>query len=168
MPRNIIDAVSILMSVAFTALIPGAAKAQTTSPTETDKCEKYRSQSVPRFKVVRKTRIGSGSALLLFVTIAPVGVDRNRLIALSCQLGIDHSVENELFVWILDNERAAKHYNPQGEGNDRATASAVVGLYGFSRRQGGPAYGQSLEWRPNRANRQVIHIDLGPPPEKAD
>jgi hypothetical protein len=131
---------------------------------EKDDCLKYQKTQVPLYRVARESR--TDSALTLFISIAPAQTDRDSLLALSCQLGRDHVAQDALFVWILDNYRAAKRYNPQGEGNDRSTASSFVGLYGFSRQPGG-TYGQTLEWQPNRADRgSLVHIDLGPPPKK--
>jgi hypothetical protein len=131
---------------------------------EKDVCLKYQKRQVPRYRVARESR--TNTTQTLFISIAPAQTDRDSLVALSCQLGRDHIAQDALFVWILDNYRAAKRYNPQGEGNDRSTASSFVGLYGLSR-QLGRTYGQTLEWRPNRAERgRLVHIDLGPPPKK--
>lgn len=141
-------------------------KAQTSS--ETDTCQKYLPSIIPKFKIVRETRKMTKSSLVLFVSVLPSDATRNRLIAVSCQLGKKYASEQNLFVWILDSERAAKKFNPQGEGNDTETNLAYLGLYGFSR-EPGKAHGQSLEWKPDPLNfKRLVHIDLGPPPKRPD
>lgn len=138
--------------------------AQITS--EMDTCEKYPPEIAPKFRIVRETRKMTESSLVLFVSVARGGATRNHLVALSCQLGRKYSSEENLFVWILNSERAAKKFNPQGEGNDRQTNVAYLGLYGFSR-ETKHAYGQSLDWRPDSLHPdRLVHIGLGPPPER--
>jgi hypothetical protein len=130
-----------------------------------DSCERFRSQPVPKFRIARKNKLGLKPGLVLYVSISPSDRDRDKLIAVSSQLGRKYATEESLFVWILDSNRAAKRYNPQGEGNDRATNSAYVGLYAFVRDDG--AGNQSLDWRSDPSNRgRLAHIDLGLPPDK--
>jgi hypothetical protein len=136
---------------------------QTISP-EIDDCSKYQSRRIPKFKVVRKVRTGPNS-LALFISISPAQTDRDDLITPSCHLGRLYAEAGTLSAWILDSKNAAKRYNPQGEGNDRSTESAVIGLYGFSK-EPGKSYGQAFEWRQERSNRNsLVHIDLGAPPQ---
>jgi hypothetical protein len=127
---------------------------------EKESCERYASFKVPKFKVIRKSRPYSLPGLQLFVSILPSDVERDKLIALSCHLGKEYAREKMLSVWILDSEKAAKHFNPQGEGNDRATNSARRVLYGFDHQDG--AGSQSLQWTPDPNNRaRMIVVDLG-------
>ena len=158
--RFLILTVVLVLGLTFTP----SSKAQITS--EKDTCEKYPRDAAPKFKVVRRTRKLAASSLVLFVSAAPRDATRDRLVALSCALGRKYSSEERLFAWILATERAAKRFHPQGEGNDRQTNLAYLGLYGFSR-EPGDAYGQSLDWKPNPLQPEhLVHIDLGPPPER--
>jgi hypothetical protein len=64
-------------------------------------------------------------------------------------------------IWIFDNSRAAKRYNPQGEGNDTPTALAMRGSYSFSREEND----QALTWWPNPQDRcRYAKVTLGAPP----
>lgn len=136
------------------------------------RCEAYRDKKPPRYRVARRIiRKGSANSAAptenvgeLYVSVAPADFERDKLLSLGCQLGYQYSSQQSLFVWIFDDHHAAKHFNPQGEGNDRRTNLARRALYGFSRNPG-PAFGQSLDWQPDRADPKVwVHIDLGPPP----
>lgn len=99
----------------------------------------------------------------MFVSVDPKKVSRNNLLALSCKLGADHANEEKFFVFILDTHRAARRFNPQGEGNDRKTNLAYRGSYGFWRDNANA--GQSLGWKPDRFDPdRWIEIDLGAPP----
>jgi hypothetical protein len=130
-----------------------------------DSCERLQSQPVPKFRFARKNKLGLKPGLVLYVSISLSDRYRDKLIAVSCQLGRKYATEESLFVWILDSNRAAKRYNPQGEGNDRETNSVYVGLYAFVREDG--AGNQALDWRSDPSNRDRLdHIDLGPPPDK--
>lgn len=132
---------------------------------EKDSCERLRSQPVPKFRIARKEKLGLKPGLVLYVSISPSDRDRDKLIAVSCQLGRQYATEDRLFVWILDSNRAAKRYNPQGDGNDRATNSSYIGVYSFLRDDA--AGNQTLDWRSDPRNRDRLdHIDLGPPPDK--
>lgn len=133
---------------------------------ESDSCEKYSADVAPRFKVVRETRKMTKSSLVLFVSVAPSDTTRNRLVALSCELGRKYAAEENVFVWILDSKRAAKRFNPLGAGTSGQTYLSYRGLYGFSR-EPGSAYGQSLSWKPDRNDpNHWVEIDLGPPPKR--
>jgi hypothetical protein len=152
----------IAASAVFALRTTPAFKAQVL--TEKESCESYLSHEIPRFKLIRKSRPYSKPGLQLFVSISPSNVDRDKLIAMSCRLGKQYAHEHALSVWILDSDRAAKRYNPQGEGNDRVTASSFRALYGFDRENGTGS--QSLEWRPDPDNKaRLIHIDLGKAPQ---
>jgi hypothetical protein len=130
---------------------------------EKDSCDRYLSAAKPKFEIVRKEKTTLRPGLQLFVSIPLSEANRSGLLTVGCQIGRDYAREPSLFVWILSNKRAAQRYNPQGEGNDRATASSFVALYGFDRNNGGSE--QSLEWKPSPESPQhLIHIALGPPP----
>jgi hypothetical protein len=152
---------SIIAATATVDLVPDS---ETLPQVQNEKeaCEQG-SSKVPKFRVVRKRRPFSKPGLELFVRISPSEVDRDKLIALSCHLGREYAREEMLNVWILDSERAAKRYNPQGEGNDEATASSFRAFYGFHHESASGS--QSLEWKPDPNNRnRLIHIDLGAAP----
>jgi len=133
---------------------------------ESDTCETYLKQKPPKYRLARQfyTHTNYGSALHTFVSIDQKDVTRNKLFALSCKLGVDHANEEDFFVYILDTPRAARRFNPQGEGNDRQTNLADRGFYAFVRDRGN-AYGQSLTWKPDRDDPdRWVNIELGPPP----
>jgi hypothetical protein len=133
---------------------------------EKDSCERFRSQPIPKFRIVTKRNLGLKPGVEVFVSVSPSDRNREKLIVISCQLGRNYATEESLVAWILDSTRAAKRYNPQREGNDRATDASVVGVYSFIR---GVANGnQLLDWRPdpNKQDKR-LHIDLGPPPDKS-
>ena len=135
---------------------------------ESDTCETYLKQKPPKYRLARQfhTQTNYGSALHIFVSIDQKDVTRDKLLALSCKLGIDHANEENFFVFILDTHRAAKRFNPQGEGNDRQTNLADRAFYAFSRERG-DAYGQSLTWKPDRYDPdRWVNIELGRPPER--
>ncbi len=162
--RNCLLLITFLIAAtAVFVLRPSASDAQVLTETEKESCERYLSHKIPKFKIVRKSRPYSKPGLELFVSILPSEVERDNLIALSCHLGKEYARENVLSVWILDSERAAKHFNPQGEGNDKATASSRRALYGFDHENG--AGSQSIQWTPDPNKRaRMILIDLGVAP----
>jgi hypothetical protein len=134
-------------------------------PVETERCEVYAKQTVPKFHLAKKYRTHPKPGLVLFVSIAPSDVHQEKLLALVCKLGRDHAVEEALWVFVLDSYRAAKRFNPQGEGNDRQTALSYRAGYWFWRETGKDAH--SLDWWPDPYDRsRSIHIDLGNPPRR--
>lgn len=146
------------------SILAGAAGTRGQTSTVHDSCDSYLKLRKPQFRIVRKQRTTLKPGLELFVSVPPRDADRSGLLAVVCYLGQEFATETALFVWILDNQKAAGRYNPQGEGNDRETASAFRGLYGFNRDDGGS---QSFEWKPDPDKPQLlVHIDLGPPPRK--
>lgn len=152
----------LVASLAFGTPERGSQK----EPMERDDC-RAQHEGVPKYHVVRHYTTDLKRGLALFMDIATADVTREKLVALVCRVGTDHSQEQSLFVYIFDSKRAAKRFNPQGEGNDRQSNLEYRGLYWFSR-EPGKAYGQSLDWRPDRDDiNSWVHIDLGPPPQKA-
>jgi hypothetical protein len=135
--------------------------------TEKDTCEHYLQAKAPKFTIVRKQRTNlKEGALFLYISIAPPDATRDNMLAVACSIGKNHADEKALFVYIFDNLHAAKRYNPQGEGNDKATISSYLGMYGFSREDANSFQGLDL---PDPGNsRRLTHIDLGPPPIRQD
>lgn len=134
---------------------------------ESDSCEAYLKSKAPKHRIARQihTHTNHASALTMHVSIDQKDVTRDKLIALSCQLGVDHASEEHFFLFILDTFRAAKRFNPLGAGTSGQTNLSYRGLYGFSR-EPGSAYGQSLAWKPDRNDpNHWVEINLGPPPK---
>jgi hypothetical protein len=131
---------------------------------ESATCDSYLNQGVPKFHVERKFRTDLRPGLVLFVSVAPSDIHRERLLILSCPLGRKHAAESALYVWIFDSRAGGQRYNSGGEGNDEETTRSRRGLYGFSR-EGGKG-NQSLDWWPDRsAQDRLVHVDLGEPPK---
>lgn len=121
--------------------------------------------AVPRYRAAGRYRTDIKPGLVLFVSINPADVTRDKLIALVCKLGIDHAKEEVLRVHIFDSSRAAKKFDPLEEGNDRRTNLSYRADYSFAR-SAEFAHGQFLNWRPDRDDfEHWVHIDLGPPPK---
>jgi hypothetical protein len=155
----------LAFATAALALSIGTSVAAPQTITERDSCERHSSQPVPKFEVVRKRRMGLGPGLEIYVSSPQVEGSRDKLVELCCQLARNYAKEDALFAWILTNRRAAKRYNPQGEGNDQATASSFVAPCGFSRESG--KGDNSVEWKPDPTHpEQLVHIDLGLPPDR--
>ena len=150
-------------AIAFVLAVPSGGAAQKVE--EKDYCERYLKHEVPRFRVARKHRTEIKPGLVLFVSIAPSDVERDKLVALACKLGRDYANEEALYVWILDSYKAARRYSPQGEGNDRTTNLSFRASYGFFCDSGKCEH--SLDWWPDPLDRsRWVHIDLGEPPER--
>jgi hypothetical protein len=131
---------------------------------ESAQCKDYLSWKIPRFRVARKDISEDGSAVVLYISIAPSYIDREDLITLGCALGRQYADRDSLRVHIMDSYRAAKRFNPQGEGNDRQTNLSNRASYGFGRDTHGGTSGQYLDWRPSADEPGWNHIDLGPSP----
>lgn len=128
-------------------------------------CQSDQKHAAPRYRVAKKYRTDLKPGLVMFVSVAPSEIDRDKLIALACELGRKYLNEDRLSVWILDSYRAARRFHPQGEGNDRQTNLSRRALFGFSRENGDGE--QSLEWWPDPIDRnRRVHIDLGDAPRK--
>lgn len=126
-----------------------------------DSCNNYAREIPPKFRLAREIPNQAKQALILFVSVDPRDIAQDKLLSLTCSLGITYAKNQTLVVWILDNYHAAKYYNPQGEGNDRATNLAFRASYGFSRGDNS----QSLRWLPDpHDDASAVDIELGPPP----
>lgn len=158
-----------ILSICFlcgSSLVASQRAANRGKDKESDTCEAYLKREAPKYRIARQfhTHTNYESALFVFVSVNRSDVTRDKLLALSCKLGLDRANERDFFVYILDTPRAAKRFNPQGEGNDRQTNLADRGFYAFVR-DSGNAYGQSLTWKPDRDDPdRWINIELGPPP----
>lgn len=126
-----------------------------------DSCDAHLDDKVPQFRVASKFTNNRAQAVVIRVSIASVDVTQDKLIGLVCKLARDHVNERLLGVWILDDYRAAKRYNPQGEGNDEATDRSMRASYTFARSDNS----QSLTWWPDpRYRSKAITVKLGAPP----
>ena len=131
---------------------------------EKDTCDRYTSQPIPKFRVARKYRTEPDPGLSLFVSISPSAFQRDKLLALVCDLGRRHAEEESLYVFVLDSYKAASQYIV-GEGQDRETMLSPVVSYRF-RRNDGTGH-QSLDWLSDRYDDSTsVHIDLGEPPPR--
>lgn len=130
---------------------------------ESDSCGRYKAQPIIRYHIARKVRIKESRLVYLFISIDPEDVDRSKLLTLGCALGRKFSREWALAVYIFDNNKFAKSFNPQGEGNSDAAYRSNCGLYRFIRE--GQVTGQEMLLRSNPKSSDLdIRIDLGPPP----
>jgi hypothetical protein len=153
---------SLLVSVVLFAWAPSLA-AQGTS--EKDSCDRYTSQPIPKFRVAKKFRNEPKPGLSLFISISPSAFQRDKLLALVCDLGRRHAKEESLFVFVLNSYKAASQYNGSGEGEDYETMTSPLVFYAFLRHDG--TGNQSMAWSPDRYNASTrIHIDLGEPPPR--
>jgi hypothetical protein len=128
-----------------------------------DKCLEH-TKAPAKYRVAKQYRTDVRSGLVLFVSTDPVNLQPDKVLALVCALARLHAAEEFLSVYVLDDYRAAKKYNPNGEGNDRRTDLAFRGQYGFTRY---PANGlwQEFDWRAD-PDGPFVHVDLGAPPER--
>ena len=148
----------ILIGTLFLLAIPALCSAQITTH-----CEEHRGETVPKFKIERQFRGDRGPLLELFVSVSRKDISREAILALSCHIGQLHSSEPVLVVWIFDNRKAARAYNPQGEGNSRQIVSSLLGSYGFNKDATHRFH--SLEWYKVPGDpRSIEHIDFGMPP----
>lgn len=118
---------------------------------------------MPKFKIEREERGDRGPLLVLFISVSHSDINRNAIVALSCHLSRSYSSEQSVIAWIFDSKKAAKTYNPQGEGNSKDMLNSFIGDYGFSKNPPHPYH--SLAWYEVPGDPQSVqHIDLGPPP----
>jgi hypothetical protein len=128
---------------------------------ESSPCDRYSREKLPKFHLARQIRNESLHSIVLFISVATRDITQDRLLTLSCSLGKTYAKNETLVVWILDDRKAAKRYNPQGEGNDSATSLAYRASYSFSREKNDQSFG----WLPDRGNySSAVEIKLGPPP----
>lgn len=159
---SVFDAsVLVLFLFAFVVIVPVHAR----ESQQLANCQSYR-EEVPKYHVLRHYATDKKPGIILFVSVAPADVVRDKLVALGCKLGTDHADADNIFVHIFDSDGAAKKFNPAGEGNGRQINLSYRAFYSFSREKG-PAYGQSLTWRPDRNDpNRWLTVDLGPPPNR--
>ena len=124
-------------------------------------CESYRARTPPKFRVADHIRNENKRSTILFISVSPHEQTLDELLTLGCSLGRDYA-HNQIFtVFIFDDFRTAKRYNPQGEGNDSKMARSFLASYGFSREDD---Y-QTLTWfREPGNNSSLVEINLGPTP----
>jgi hypothetical protein len=143
----------------------GAPSIAAQGKSEKDTCDRYTSQPIPKFRVAKKYRNEPKPGLTLFVSISPSAFQRDKLLALVCDLGRRHAEEESLFVFVLNSYKAASQYNASGEGEDYETMISPLVLYAFLRRDG--TGNQGMDWYPDRDNASTsIHVDLGEPPPR--
>lgn len=124
-------------------------------------CDSYLRETPPKFRIAQQDRNESRRAVILQISLAPRDITQDKLLTLNCSLGRTYAKNQALVVWMFDDYRAAKRYNPQGEGNDNKTALAFRAIYGFIREDND----QSLTWWPIRGNDEsTVKIKLGSPP----
>lgn len=122
-------------------------------------CDNYLREKAPKFHLARQNQ--DNEFAILYISVASREITEEKLLTLSCSLGKTYARKQILVVWIFDNLRAAKHYNPQGEGNDAAMISALRASYGFGRKEND----HSLTWWPDRRNRdKTVDVKLAPLP----
>lgn len=128
---------------------------------ESDDCRKYLDREAPKFRIARKYKTGiTQPGLALYVSVASTEVTQEKLLSLACKLDRDYANRKSLFIWILDNYQSAKHFSPQGEGNDRATNLSFRASYGYFCE--GDKCKRSFDWWPDPVNRRrIVHVDLG-------
>jgi len=146
-----------VLLVAFMVL-PGGLRA---ADLRSDSCDSYSRQTPPKFRIARHDQNESLQIVSLFISVAPRDIAQDKLLSLGCSLGRTYAHNQALVVLIFDNYRAARRYNPQGEGNDEKMELAYRASYGFDRDD----KRQSLDWRPVRDNHESrVEINLGSPP----
>ena len=128
---------------------------------ESASCESYITKTPPKFRVADHIRNESKHSTILFVSVSPHERTLDKLLTLGCSLGRAYAHDQIFTVFIFDDFRTAKRYNPQGEGNDSKMARSFLASYGFSREDD---Y-QTFTWfREPGNNSSVVEIDLGSPP----
>lgn len=153
----------ILMLFACAGSLRAASQAKNPAK-EHDTCAAHATVRVPKHTIVRRLKLNEGRWLQLFVSVDPTRTNREDLIALGCALGRKFASKEGISAWILSDDDAARHYNPQGEGNSRAMVAALQGNYGFARDKDLTGQILSIRTDPNSSYLNV-EIDLGPPPE---
>ena len=149
--------ISLSMSIACAQEGPQVFKDQ-------DSCSAHSGVRIPKYRIARSIRPERKGNLVLFLSISPEDAERGSLIALACGLGSRYASETFLYVYIFDSRDAAKHYNPQGEGNTVQEEASYLGFCGFGRVP--DFYGAQLSLLGKIAHpfRDRTDIDLGPPP----
>ena len=127
-----------------------------------DNCSQHSTDRVPEYRLDRSTRLEKDRTLVLYVSVAPQDSGRNSLIALACSLGRQYSTETFFYAYLFDSKFAAKHYNPQHEGNTAQEEASYLGAYSFARLP--QLYGTELSLITKEGSSSRVDIDLGPPP----
>lgn len=129
-----------------------------------ESCSAYSGAKPPKFRLARQVRNEKMRSLVLYISVDPRDITQDKLVNLGCSLGRTYANNQVLIVWILDNYKAAKRFNVQGEGNDSATRLACRASYSFDREEND----QSLTWSSDRGNyATTVNVKLGPPPPVA-
>jgi hypothetical protein len=116
------------------------------------------------FQVAGRSGTTLTPSLTLYVSVASLDFDREKLIALGCKLGRDHRRDNQLWVWIFDSYRAAKWRSTPRKGSNPEADRARIAIYSFGRAT--DDYGQYLRLPDPARPNEYIRIDLGGPPTK--
>jgi len=128
---------------------------------QSSSCDGHLREESPKFRLARQIRNESMQSVILFVSITPRDITQDKLLTLSCSLGKTYARNQSFVLWLFDSYKAAKRFNPQGEGNDSATELAFRSFYSFSREENE----QSFSWLPDPGNyASTVKIKLGPPP----
>jgi hypothetical protein len=142
-------------------ILPGGVQ----QATEKDDCGKYEKKAVPSYRVARKVKPDESTGLELSISLDSSEFIYEKLVTLACRIGKDHVEEHALYVWILDDYRAAKDYSAGPIANGPNNNLSFRAVYRFSREKGNEI--QTLTWWPDPADRDHgILIDLGVPPHK--
>jgi hypothetical protein len=122
-------------------------------------CASFAGKPVPKFSIEKTMRGDRGPALIVYINISKKDIEREKIVTLACALGQEHSTEQAFVAWIFDNAKAAKSYNPQGEGNSKETVRSLVASYGFSKDTGQHFHSLRL-YITNGDDRSVTEIEL--------
>jgi hypothetical protein len=96
---------------------------------ERDDCNRYLSDKTPDFRIAKRYRTDLKPGIVLQLSLAPSDATRDKLLTLACKLGRKYADNQDVYIWFMDSYRAAKLYNPQGEGNDSEAARSRRGYY---------------------------------------
>jgi hypothetical protein len=129
-----------------------------------DSCSAHSGDRIPKYRIARSIKLEHSSNLVLFLSISPEDAGRGNLIALACSLGSRFASKTFLYAYIFDSRDAAKHYNPQGEGNTVREESSYLASYSFARLPDLNGAQLSLQGKIAHPFRDRTDIDLGPPP----
>ncbi len=130
-----------------------------------DSCHAHSKEKVPKYRIAQQHRNEGRKSVVLNVSVAPSDVSQMKLISLACKLAMTYASEKALVIWILDDYRAARRFNPQGEGNDAATTYAFRGSYSFNRENND----NSLIWLPDPNDHSSrIEVKLGALPAQRE
>jgi len=116
-------------------------------PTKGADCENYSKLRPPKIRVARKVRTDPAFGVpmvIIHASIARKNLNESDLITLACSLEREYAHEEEVFVRIFDNFKAARTFHDTGEGNSGATTQSLRAEYAFTRHN----REQTLRWRP--------------------